>query len=107
MPTDSILTLPPTRCQSGVQTPRISNNKIRDPITYYELQDLGSGTFGRVSRVIDLQWGGILAVKIIEFRPEREKESKETLEREVELLAKLSHVSLPKYSQLGFTRYTS
>jgi serine/threonine protein kinase len=62
---------------------------------YHELEYLGRGSFGRVSRVIDLQWGGIMAVKIINVQRDREKETKETLKREVELLAKLSHVSLP------------
>ena len=38
-----------------------------------------------------------MAVKIINVQREKEKETKETLKREVELLAKLSHVSLPKY----------
>jgi serine/threonine protein kinase len=36
-----------------------------------------------------------MAVKIINVEREKEKETKETLKREVELLAKLSHVSLP------------
>ena len=38
-----------------------------------------------------------MAVKIINVEREKEKETKETLKREVELLAKLSHVSLPNY----------
>ena len=38
-----------------------------------------------------------MAVKIINVERQKEKEVKETLKREVELLAKLSHVSLLNY----------
>ncbi len=97
-PADCTLTLPtmnlpPTRYQTRVQTPRIPENRIRDSVTYHELEYLGRGSFGRVSRVIDLQWGGIMAVKVINVQREKEKETKESLKREVELLAKLSYVS--------------
>ena len=98
LPADCMLTLPtmslpPTRYQTRVRTPRIPEHKIRDSVTYHQLEFLGKGSFGRVSRVLDLQWGGIMAVKIIDVEREKEKETKETLKREVELLAKLSHVS--------------
>lgn len=43
------LNLPPTRYQTQVQTPRIPENKIRDSVTYHELEYLGKGSFGRVS----------------------------------------------------------
>ncbi|MCJ1406305.1 serine/threonine protein kinase [Ptychographa xylographoides] len=91
------MTLPPTRYQTRVQTPRIPKSKIRDSVIYHELEYLGKGSFGRVSRVIDLQWGGIMAVKIINVERQKEKEVKETLKREVELLAKLSHPHIIDY----------
>jgi serine/threonine protein kinase len=91
------MSLPPTRYQTRAQTPRIPEHKIHDSVTYHELEFLGKGSFGRVSRALDLQWGGIIAVKITNVEREKEKETMETLKREVELLAKLSHVSLPNY----------
>ncbi|RDL35671.1 uncharacterized protein BP5553_06283 [Venustampulla echinocandica] len=96
LPFDSKVTLPamglpPTHYQTRIQTPQIPENKIRGLVTYHELEYLGKGSCGRMSRVIDLQWGGIMAVKIVTVQRKKEKETKEALKREVELLAKLSH----------------
>ena len=80
--------------ETRVQTPQVPEDKRRGPVTYQELQHLGNGRFGRVSRVIDLVWGGMMALKLAEFQKGKEKQAKERLKKEVEILAQLKHVRL-------------
>lgn len=68
--------------------------KKHAPIVYHELDCIGKGAIGSVSRVMDLQSGLMMAVKIMTAEDGKEKDLKETAKREVELIASLSHVSL-------------
>ena len=76
--------------------------KWHDRIVYHELEQIGKGAIGSVSRVMDLQDGSIMAVKIIHVESGIEKDRKETAKREVEILASLEHVSLSFVSCFGY-----
>ena len=88
--------------ETRVQSPEVPLRKKHDPIVYHELQRLGTGAIGSVSRVIDLQLGRFMAVKIIPVEEGKEKDLKETAKKEVELIAKLDHVSLSSMSAFGY-----
>lgn len=78
-------------------------HKIHPPIVFHELERLGEGAIGSVSRVMDLQSGRILAVKIIPVKELGiEKNLKETAKREVEMIANLCHVSRTFLSALEY-----
>ena len=79
--------------------------KKHDPIVYHELERLGTGAIGSVSRVIDLQLGQFMVVKIIPVEEGKEKVLKETAKKEVELIAKPDHVSRSSLSALGYLGY--
>lgn len=80
----------------------MSRDRWHDAILYHELEKIGIGAIGSVSRVMDLQSGRILAVKIIPVEEGREKVLKEMARREVELIARYRHVTLSFFSCLGY-----
>lgn len=90
-----------TLYQTRVKVPKVPEDRWHDAITYHELEQLGKGAIGSVSRVMDLQSGRIMAMKIIAIENGKEKNIKETAKVEVELIANLRHVSLSLLSCLG------
>ena len=84
---------PPTNRPTTFRTPKVPEQKMRESVTYHELEHLGRGGFGSVTRVVDLKWGDMMAVKIVHTPAQREKKMKRKLRKEVEVLAGLSHVS--------------
>jgi serine/threonine protein kinase len=86
-----------TWSQLRVQFPRVPESRMRPPVIYHQLELLGQGGYGCVSRVIDLQYGYVMAVKVFHSSGSAEKEEMEEKtqhRKEVEMLANLSHVSL-------------
>ena len=83
-------TVPPTRRVTRIHTPARGLLKIR----YKTLRKLGQGTFGEVMRVVNIDSGAYMALKLIPW-PQNGIRAPEYqyLKREVEVLAKLSHVS--------------
>lgn len=75
--------------------------KKHDPVVYHKLEQHGRGAVGSVDRIMDLQSGRIMAVKIISVQGS-EKDWKEQAREEVELIARLSHVGLSFLSYLGY-----
>lgn len=82
------------RYETRIQEPHVPRDRWHDAIIYHELEKIGRGAIGSVSRVIDLQSGRILAVKIIPVEDGREKVPKEMARSEVELITRYRHVSL-------------
>lgn len=101
-----IPTLPTTRYQRRAQKPVVPKDKTHDPITYHSLEGLGAGGFGHVRRVMDLRSGEILAVNTIHVGKGREKEEKEDIKKEVELLASCNHVGLSYCALLVISAYS-
>ncbi|MCJ1243632.1 hypothetical protein MMC30_000829 [Trapelia coarctata] len=79
-------------------TPQVPAHKMRDSVIYHELELLGRGGYGTVSRVVDLKYGGMMAVKIARVCKHEEKEGRELLRHEVEMLARLSHPHIIDYT---------
>lgn len=100
-PPDDNEIAPQPRYETRVQEPDVPRDRWHDAIVYHELEQIGKGAIGSVSRVMDLQSGRILAVKIISVEG-REKFLKEMARREVELIARCRHVSLSFLSCLGY-----
>lgn len=87
--------LPPQqRYETWVGEPEVPRDRIHDPIEYHELEHMGNGAIGSVSRVLDLHSGRIMAVKIISGEGGNEKVFKERGKLEVQLLACYRYVSL-------------
>ncbi len=77
-------------------TPSVASQYQKLPkIVHEKLNLLGSGTFGTVHKTVDLNTGNLLAVKTSKHGIDDSK-YKKSLKREVEILAQLSHVSLPR-----------
>ena len=73
-----------------------------DRIVYHELEQIEKGAIRSVSRVMDLQCGGIMAVKIIHVESGKEKARKGTAKAEVEILARCEHIGLSFLSCLRY-----
>lgn len=54
------------------QKPHGPRDRWHDAMVYHELEQIGKGAIGSVSRVMDLQSGRILGVKIISVEEGRE-----------------------------------
>ena len=76
----------PSQRQTRVHTP--GQLKVR----YETFGELGKGQFGEVHRALDVDAGRLLAVKIIKA-PTAARGNMRELKREVEILARVSHVS--------------
>ena len=63
-------------------------------IVHRRIRRLGSGSYGKVFLTVNLKTGDHLAVKVFEFKPEVEREGKDLVRQEVDLIKELSHVSL-------------
>lgn len=86
-----------TQRQTCAYIPSVPEEKAHDPITYHRLENLGEGGFGQVRRVMDLQSGKIIAVKIIPVGKVTEMDDKRKIKNEVELLSRCDHVGLSHY----------
>lgn len=89
-------TNPPSRMETRIHTPGSQPLKIR----FAPIGDmLGAGAFGKGYKVVDVDTGKIMAVKVME-RPLVAAAQKEwmKLKREVEILSRVTHVSEPLYS---------
>jgi hypothetical protein len=76
-------------------TPSVASQYQKLPKIVHEKRSLlGSGTFGTVHETVDLDTGNLWAVKTSN-RGVDDGRYKKLLKREVEILAQLSHVSLP------------
>jgi hypothetical protein len=76
-------------------TPSVASQYQKLPKIVHEKQRLlGSGAFGKVYETVDLNTGSLLAVKTSN-RGIDDSKYKRSLKREVEILAQLSHVSVP------------
>jgi hypothetical protein len=75
-------------------TPTVASQRRPQTIQCHKYEVLGEGTFGVVSKAVDLGTGDIWAVKEIkaEMRDDRWRAA---FKREVEIIADLRHVSLP------------
>lgn len=90
------------RYETRVKVPDVPRDRWHNPIVYHELEQIGKGAIGSVSRVMDLQTGRKMAVKIIPAKEGKEKDPKEMARRGVEFLAHYRHVSLSFLSCLGY-----
>lgn len=63
-------------------------------IVHRRISRLGTGSYGKVFLTVNLKTGDHLAVKVFEFAPEVEREGKDLVRQEVELIKELSHVCL-------------
>ena len=81
----------PTTAQAG---PRIHTPtpKVTERIRYSKRARLGAGAFGEAWHVVNVDTGGYLAVKFVE-RPPSNTHLFVMLQREVELMSRVSHVS--------------
>ena len=95
--TDDLETVLPSQMQTRIHTPGPRQLEIR----YTKLDQLGAGHFGVVHKVINVDTGEFLAVKIFEKPEQASKEAGwrqslyYALKREVETLSQISHVSNP------------
>ena len=81
---------PPSGPVNEINTPRNQEPKVR----YREGTRLGGGSYGEVSKAINVDSGEILAVKRVKLLEQGLQSSEFTmLKREVEGLARISHVS--------------
>lgn len=87
---DEMPTVLPSRCATRVHTPGDRQLTIR----YAEGCQLGSGQFGTVYKATDVDSGKVMAVKVIN-RPRLgwDADAWQRVKREVEILARISHVS--------------
>ena len=91
------------RYETRVPEPHVPKDKQQLPaIVYHELEQIGKGAIGSVSRVMDLQSGRIITFKIIPVEEGKEKDLKESARNEVETLANNFHVSRGFSSCLGY-----
>lgn len=74
------------------------------PITYQLGECIGRGQFGSVYRALNIHTGGIVAVKRIRLADKTEEEAIQ-LQKEVDLLKRLSHPSVVKYEGLVRTEH--
>lgn len=65
---------------------------------------IGRGQFGSVYRALNIQTGSIVAVKRIGIKGKTDEEV-EQLEREVQLVKRLSHPTIVKYEGLVRTEH--
>jgi serine/threonine protein kinase len=73
-------------------TPSVGVGNIKP---YHAYRKLGSGSFGTVSKVVDLSTGELLAMK--ELREGKNDDAwKKAFKDEVEIIAKITHVLLPQ-----------
>ena len=84
-----IYTAPPT--QPLTRLPSVASTPSREPLLGpgpIEIAELGSGAFGRVNVAVDRINGDFVAVKLV-----RKRETYPPVEREIDILCKLDHVS--------------
>lgn len=72
------------------------------PFIHYQKNNLiGKGTFGKVYTALNLQTGGLLAVKSITLStktdPKKRQHELDTIENEINLLKDLEHPNIVKY----------
>lgn len=91
---DEAPTVVPSRYMTRINTPGSHSLRVR----YIKGSQLGSGQFGTVYKALDVDSGTMMAVKIIQ-RPQCgwKDDSWNRMKREVETLAKISHVNDPSY----------
>ncbi|KAI0805623.1 kinase-like domain-containing protein [Xylaria sp. FL0064] len=93
--TDGISAEDPTQPTQMVTRPHTGGPKSSQ-IRYRPVgEPLGEGAFGKVERVVDVETGKLMALKLVK-RPSRENE-KTALKHEVEVLSKLSHPHIVDY----------
>ncbi|KAJ8062011.1 hypothetical protein OCU04_009793 [Sclerotinia nivalis] len=84
----------PSRMKTRPHTPMPRQLKIR----YVKVgPPLGSGMFGTVHKVIDVDSGKFMAVKIIEHKVSKQQPLYNVLKREVEALSRLGHPHIVNY----------
>lgn len=83
---DEAATALPTPRETRIHTPGAPRT-----VRYIKELEIGTGQFSTVYKALDLDTAKFMAVKIMKRRPIREWEK---LKREVEILAKLSHVCI-------------
>lgn len=74
------------------------------PITYQLGECIGRGQFGSVYRALNIHTGSVVAVKRIRLAGKTEEEANQ-LQKEVDLLKRLSHPSVVKYEGLVRTEH--
>lgn len=74
------------------------------PITYQLGECIGRGQFGSVYRALNIHTGSVVAVKRIRLANKSEEEANQ-LQKEVDLLKRLSHPSVVKYEGLVRTEH--
>lgn len=91
---DEAPTVAPSRRVTRINTP--GDHSL--PIRYIKGRQLGSGQFGTVYKAVDVDSATTMAVKTIQ-RPQCgwETDSWNRMKREVETLARISHVTNPSY----------
>ncbi|KAL7949352.1 calcium/calmodulin-dependent protein kinase [Trichoderma barbatum] len=93
--TRTILDEPPTIAPSQPIT-RIHTSGNVERIRYSERKKLGSGSFGEVWKVANVDTGGYLAVKRVQC-PSRSPHLHTVLKREVETMSRISHTNIVEY----------
>ncbi|OAA54534.1 Protein kinase-like domain protein [Niveomyces insectorum RCEF 264] len=85
---DDTETAPETTRVTRLHTPALGTAML---IRYYELGNIGEGSFGVVCRAINVDTGRIMAVKRLKRLPSNSAANWEKCRREVMILAKLRH----------------
>jgi hypothetical protein len=83
---DETSTVLPSRRETRIHTPGPRQLAIR----YVIMGRLGEGQFGVVRKVVDVDSGRLMAVKVI--RGQQKEEDRSALKREVEILSRIDHV---------------
>lgn len=100
--TRTVLDEPPTIAPSR-RTTRVHTPGNPERIRYSKRVKLGSGAFGEVWKVANVDSGDYLAVKLVE-RPDPLSHNHVLLKREVETLSRISHVSKKKRKSKNQTK---
>lgn len=89
------LTIPP----SPVTVTRTHSPQTVGLVRYHIEGDLGAGAYGTVYRAVNVDTGKLMAVKRLRL-PATQRRNRLMLEREIETLSRLRHVSVPLPSVL-------